>query len=107
LNRAQRLLREPPEAFRVAVGGLHQDSHHGFDAGATLAELVATSTYRVDQRVLFAYVDSLLTEPMIDDTDLRALLNRHCTAWGVRTKDARPIFEEVRAALRSELKIDD
>jgi hypothetical protein len=105
VNRVQRLLREPPKAFRMAVDALHQDSHYDLETGMTLAEIVAEGTYGVDHRALYDYVDALLTEPTIDDADLRALFNRNCSSWAIQTSDARVTFEEVRAVLKNELKI--
>lgn len=107
MNPTQRLLREPPEAFRRALAGLHQDINYVLEAGATMAELIAKSAYGVDQKALLKYVDQLLSDRMIDPTDLRALFNRHCSAWGIQTSGARALFEDVRDVLRKELRVND
>ncbi len=103
MNRVQRLLRQPPEVFPRALMMFHQDIRYELEAGESLSSLAGANLDRPETALLLQYIETLLAEPRIDDTDLRALFNRNCRDWGITNGAARTFFTQVAADLKKRL----
>ena len=98
-----KLLREPPEAFRLAMTGLHQDIDVICAAeGTTRAQHVSDFVSTSDFGSLANYLDTLLSNEAVSSADLKGLINRHDTCLSFRKAgDARLFLESLRDELRT------
>jgi hypothetical protein len=97
----ERLLREPPDAFRLAMGGLHQDMDiFCIKDGLTPGRYVAGFVHPKDHAALGEYLGALLTNERISNADIKGLINRHDTDFKFRKAgDAREFIIALRDAL--------
>jgi len=103
---AASLLRDPPEAFRLAMQGLHQDidvicEAEGITRAQHMIDFVGTKGYPELQR----YLNAILSDDRISNADLKGLLNRHDTDVHVRkSSDVRALFVSLSDELKARLK---
>ncbi|PZO53408.1 MAG: hypothetical protein DCF16_07175 [Alphaproteobacteria bacterium] len=100
---AARLLRDPPDAFRLAMSGLHQDIDIVCaKEGSTRAEHVIEFVPYTDYSTLTDYLDALLASDQVSSSDLKGLINRYDTCVSfARASDAKEFLQSVRDALRA------
>ncbi len=98
-----KLLRDPPEAFRLAMTGLHQDIDLICGAaGTSRAQHVVDFVSKSDFGHLANYLDALLSNEAVSSADLKGLINRHDTCVSLRkATDARQFREALRDELRT------
>jgi len=99
-----KLLRDPPEAFRLAMTGLHQDidiiCHKD---GVTRAQHVADFVSKSDFAKLASYLDALLIDECVTNADLKGLINRHDTCVSFRrAREAREFLTSLRDELQQQ-----
>ena len=97
-KRRERLLRDPPKSFAEAMDAMHQGLDRVAAAGLSIGEHVVQFISPAEASVLAVYLGDLLGEPSIDNADLRGLVQRHQSNWGVPTSTVREFLEELRAA---------
>lgn len=99
---AAKLLREPPESFRQAMSGLHQDIDFVCaKEGITRAEHVIGFVPYADYEALADYLDALFASDQISSSDLKGLINRYDTCVSfARASAAKEFLQSVRDALR-------
>jgi hypothetical protein len=94
-----KLLREPPDAFRLAMGGLHQDVDIVRE-NRTRAQYCAGFVHPKDRAALSAYLSALLSDERVLSADLKGLINRYDTDFKFRrSSDAREFLVEMRDVL--------
>lgn len=93
-----RLLRHPDAAFVEAMRLMHQDLNRVDAAGLGIGDHLMTFMAPEMARSLVTYLDGLLADPLIDNSDLRALAGRHQTNWGIPSPKVRGFLVDLRVA---------
>lgn len=98
-----KLLGKAPDALDKALASLTAKVEDAVPEGRDLSTHVLMPLNKNEVKLVREYLDSVLKEKKIEDSDLKTLFEQRVKAWGINGPDARAFFEGLRDSAREKL----